>query len=239
MFSDKITSLPSNIKLTSVSSYQERSFIICSGIIMKYCPVIGSTCMDSKISSEFFFIFVIIKNLFYFLYSEKYFYVWGYISLSSVTLCRLGGPFVFIYAPAGGGRRGGGTVATRTTRLPPHERPPSRGSVPQPHQQFATVDPLTFHVPVVAPELRQQGMPECCLLCGLPSTGAVVGVGTIPQKIGKRGARDAGSQEVGDGHRSQERMERMERSGEGQTPCQPRQPLMGHGATSAAWTSAY
>lgn len=128
--------------------------------------------------------------------------------------------------------------------LPPHERPDcphtnAEGSVPQPHQQFATVDPLAFQVPVVAPELRQQGMPECSLLCNLPYTCAVVGVGAIPQKIGEHGPRDAGGQEVGDGHRSQERMERMERSGEGQTPCQPRQPLMGHGATSSACASAY
>ena len=49
----------------------------------------------------------------------------GYISLASVTLCRLGGPVVFIYGAAGGRHRAKGTVPTRTTRLPRHERPGS------------------------------------------------------------------------------------------------------------------
>lgn len=47
----------------------------------------------------------------------------GYISLASVTLCRLGGPVVFIYGAAGGRHRTKGTVPTRTPRLPRHERP--------------------------------------------------------------------------------------------------------------------
>jgi hypothetical protein len=49
----------------------------------------------------------------------------GYISLASVTLCRLGGPVVFIYGAPGGRHRAMGTVPTRTTRLPRHERPGS------------------------------------------------------------------------------------------------------------------
>ena len=45
-------------------SYHESSFISCSGMIMKYSPVIGSICTDSKISPEFFFIFLYINLLF-------------------------------------------------------------------------------------------------------------------------------------------------------------------------------
>ncbi len=63
-----------------------------------------------------------IKPYFIFYIVKKIFIIGVYISLAPVTLCRLGGPVVFIYGAPGGRRRGGGTVLSRTTRLPPHER---------------------------------------------------------------------------------------------------------------------
>jgi hypothetical protein len=56
-----------------------------------------------------------------------------YIFLASVTLYRLQGPIVFIYGATPHRQRGGGTVQTRTTRLPPHERlsTPTRPGTPQ------------------------------------------------------------------------------------------------------------
>ncbi len=61
-----------------------------------------------------------------------------YIFLASVTLYRLQGPIVFIYGATPHRQRGGGTVQTRTTRLPPHER-----SVSQPDQVLPSIDPIT------------------------------------------------------------------------------------------------
>jgi len=50
-----ITSSPSELKLIGVPSYQFISFIIHSGMIVKYSPVTGSVSMMLEISAGFFF----------------------------------------------------------------------------------------------------------------------------------------------------------------------------------------
>ena len=75
------------------------------------------------------------------------------------------------------------------------------GSVPQPRQQFAAVDPFACQVPIVGNELSQQAMPRCCFGGDVPGAGPVAVIGAIPDQIGERGARGDGGDQVGDVHR--------------------------------------
>ena len=171
-FSEITISSPSSLILISVSSYQESSFIICSGTIIKYFPVIGSTCMESKISPEFFFM-----SLYYMRPFMNYIVLKNF--LSEIGIYRSIWVVYSLYGPLRIKTTPPPPAPSRTTRLPQHERlrggiaaPPLKvtpgrtGSLLPDCTSTDAPDPATPHKRYeVLPNQRRTNHPPKCRRC--------------------------------------------------------------------------